>query len=185
MEKYWIDIYAVHAENYVYVVGLAHERLSGHEEVYPFLAKLSSDGEIVWARIVNVTYPIPGTYELEGKIIRDKTTFIAWFSNCILFTFDENGRILNFYILNGEIEDIALMNNTIYIAALPIQIERVEDQKPVIVEKREVKIEKIPAVSIPISIKAVKHELKVKRIECYSNPWVTLNLRVENLAWFV
>ena len=171
VEKYWIDIYAVYAENYVYVVGLAHERLSGHEEVYPFLAKLSSDGEIVWARIVNVTYPTPGMYELEGKIIRDKTTFIAWFSNCILFTFDENGKILNFYILNGEIEDIALTNNTIYIAALPIQIERVEDQKPVIVEKREVKIEKIPAVSIPISIKAVKHELKVKRIECYSKNW--------------
>ena len=167
--KYSIEIYAVYAEDYVYVVGLAHELLNNQD--YPFLAKLSSDGEIVWARIVNVTYPTPGTYELEGKIIRDETTFIAWFSNCILFTFDEDGKILNFYILNGEIEDIALTNNTIYIAALPIQVERIEDQKPVIVEKREVKVEKIPAVSIPISIKAMKHELKVKRIECYSKNW--------------
>ena len=167
--KHSIEIYAVYAEDYVYVVGLAHELLSDQD--YPFLAKLSSDGEIVWARIVIVTYPTPGTYALEGKIVRGKTTFIAWFSNCILFMFDEDGKILDFYILNGEIEDIALTNNTIYIAALPIQIERIEDQKPVIVEKREVKMEKIPAVSIPISIKAVKHELKVKRIECYSKNW--------------
>jgi len=169
VEKYWVDLYAVYAEDYVYVVGLANERLNDQD--YPFLAKLSSDGEIVWARIVNVTYPTPGTYVLEGKIVRDKTTFIAWFSNCILFMFDENGKILNFYILNGEIGDVALTNDTIYIAALPIQIERIEDRKPVIVEKREVKIKKIPAVSIPISIKAVKHELKVKRIECYSKNW--------------
>ena len=169
VEKYWVDLYAVYAEDYVYVVGLAHERLNNQD--YPFLAKLSSDGEIVWARIVNVTYPTPGTYELEGKIIRDKTTFIAWFSNCILFMFDENGKILNFYILNGEIGDVALTNNTIYIVALLIQIECIEDQKPVIVEKREVEIKKIPAVSIPISIRAVKHELKVKRIECYSKNW--------------
>jgi len=168
VEKYWVDLYAVYAEDCVYVVGLVHERLNDQD--YPFLAKLSSDGEIVWARIVNVTYPTPGTYELEGKIIRDKTTFIAWFSNCILFMFDENGKILNFYILNGEIGDVALTNNTIYIAALPIQIERIE-KKPVIVEKREVEIKKIPAVSISISIRAVRHELKVKRIECYPKNW--------------
>ncbi len=41
--------------------------------------------------------------------------------------FNENGEIMSFYILNGEIEDIALMNDTIYIAALPIQAEYIED----------------------------------------------------------
>ncbi len=59
---------------------------------------------------------------------------------------------------------MVLLNNTVHIA---IQIERIEDQK-LVVEKRGVKMEKIPAVSIPISIKAVKQELKVRKVESYS-----------------
>ncbi len=38
-------------------------------------------------------------------------------------------------------------------------------------EKRKVEIEMIPTVSIPLSIKAVKKELEVERIECYSRDW--------------
>ncbi len=163
VDRYQIDLYAVYADDYVYVAGLANDRLNDRN--YPFLAKLSSDGKIVWAKIVNTTYP-GSTYELEGKIVKDET-FVAWFSNYILFLFDEDGRIPDFYIMKGAIEDVALMNNTVYIAAFPIQVERIEDQK-LVVEKREAKMEKISAVSIPVNIKAVKQKLKVKEVESYS-----------------
>jgi len=100
-ERYKTHVFSIHADDFVYVAGLIHDEWN--DQVHPFLAKLSSDGEIVWAKKVNVTYSTPDFYVLSGKLMRNGATFIAWISRCFLFTFDENGRILNFYVLNGEI----------------------------------------------------------------------------------
>lgn len=169
IDKYWIDLYTIYAENYVYIAGLAHEHLNNplYERVYPFLAKLDVDGNLLWARIMNVQYPKPGTYVMEGRIVKDGDRFIAFISNYILFTFDKNGRILDFYVLNGNVEDIGLHDDKIYLAIRPELKEKPSEEATKEIT-REVKIERRDATSIPINLKTVKQKLKVRRVECYS-----------------
>ena len=107
--KYSIELYAVYAGENVYVAGFAdeysHELPLWKSEVHPFFAKLSRDGEVLWAEIINATYPADH-YVGKGKIIKDGKRFIAWVSNYVLFVFDENGNLIDFYLLKGYISDL-------------------------------------------------------------------------------
>jgi len=159
--KYEIDLYAIHADKYIYVAGLLTKRLCDHrEEVYPFIAKLSPNGNIVWAEIVNITYPGCDEHECifylsSSKILKlDERTFVAWISKMILLIFDENGKILNCYELKGDVSDVDLIDSTILLAS-----------------PEKVSVEKIDASPIQINIKAVRIAFKVKRMECYSKKW--------------
>lgn len=154
VEKYYIDLYAIYADDYVYVAGFIREHFSGppYEIDYPFLVKLSTGGELIWAERVNVTYPEHESNHGEGKIIKDGERYIAWAGNCLL-VFDEDGRVLDFYLLEGEITDVGLNSNTIYLAS-PWDAS--------------VKVERKEASPVPIEIKAVKHQLEVEYIECHS-----------------
>ena len=103
--KYSIELYAVYAGENVYVAGFAdeysHELPPWKPEVHPFFAKLSRDGEILWAKIIDVTYPLD--FVGEGKIIKDGKRFIAWVSDYVLFVFSENGDLIDFYLLKLEV----------------------------------------------------------------------------------
>lgn len=92
-------------------------------------------------------------------LFSDGDRYIAWFGNHILL-FDENGRILDFYLLEGTVNDIGLSDNTIYIISSPWQHWNTS-----------VRVEKAVASPIPIGIKAVKKKLEVDSLECYSKYW--------------
>ena len=168
--KYSIELYAVYAGENVYVAGFADEHLreSPYEEVHPFLAKLSRDGEILWAKIIDVTYPLD--FVGEGKIIKDGKRFIAWVSNYVLFVFSENGDLIDFYLLEGPIGDLDLRDDTIYIASPVVCRERLENGEERF-ERINVEIEKRDTSATPIDILTEILEPKVKNIECYSKDW--------------
>lgn len=157
-EKYTIELFTVYADVYVYVAGIIREHLPFYEKDYPFLAKFNSKGELLWAKIINATYIYPGSYYLRGKIIKDGNNFIAWINRNILFVFDENGRVLNFYTLKEIANDIDISNSVIYLAY---------QQDPA----KSVEIEKKEASAVPINIKAVRMQLQMKYFECYSKNW--------------
>ena len=171
--KYSIELYAVYAGENVYVAGFAdeysHELPPWEPEVHPFLAKLSRDGEILWAKIINVTYP-SGTFVGEGKIIKDGKRFIAWVSNYVLFVFDEYGDLIDFYLLEGPIGDLDLRDDTIYIARPVVCREWLENGEERF-ERINVEIEKRDTSATPIDILTEILEPKVKNIECYSKDW--------------
>ena len=168
--KYSIELYAVYAGENVYVAGFADEHLreSPYEEVHPFLAKLSRDGEILWAKIIDVTYPLD--FVGEGKIIKDGKRFIVWVSNYVLFVFSENGDLIDFYLLEGPIGDLDLRDDTIYIASPVVCRERLENGEERF-ERINVEIEKRDTSATPIDILTEILEPKVKNIECYSKDW--------------
>ena len=173
LPKYSIELYAVYAGENVYVAGLARERFRElplwKSEVHPFLTKLSRDGEILWAEIINVTYPADH-YVAEGKIIKDGKRFIAWVSNYVLFVFDENGDLISFYLLKGYISDLDLRDGTLYLACPPVCKEKLENSE-VKFERLSVKVEEKSASVTPIDILAEKQKLKVESVECYSKNW--------------
>ena len=168
--KYSIELYAVYAGENVYVAGFADEHLreSPYEEAHPFLAKLSRDGEILWAKIIDVTYPLD--FVGEGKIIKDGKRFIVWVSNYVLFVFSENGDLIDFYLLEGPIGDLDLRDDTIYIASPVVCRERLENGEERF-ERINVEIEKRDTSATPIDILTEILEPKVKNIECYSKDW--------------
>jgi len=170
LPKYSIELYAVYAGENVYVAGLARERFCElplwKSEVHPFFAKLSRDREILWAKIINVTYP-EDHYVAEGKIIKDGKRFIAWVSNYVLFVFDENSDLISFYLLKGYISDLDLRDGTIYLACPPVCKEKLENGE-VKFERLGVKVEEKSASVTPIDILAEKQKLKVESVECYS-----------------
>lgn len=171
--KYSIELYAVYAGDNVYVAGFAdeyfHELPLWKSEVHPFLAKLSRDGEIFWAEIIDVTYPADH-YVAEGKIIKDGKRFIAWVSNYVLFVFDENGDLIDFYLLKGYISDLDLRDDTIYVASPVVCREWLENGEERF-ERINVEIEKRDTSATPIDILTEKLEPKVKNFECYSKDW--------------
>ena len=172
LPKYSIELYAVYAGENVYVAGFAHEHLREpppYEEVHPFFAKLSRDGEVLWAEIINATYPADH-YVAEGKIIKNGKRFIAWVSNYVLFVFSENGDLIDFYLLKGPVGDLDLRDNTIYIASPVVCREWLENGEEKF-ERISVEIEKRDTSATPIDILTEKLEPKVKNIECYSKEW--------------
>ena len=180
--KYSIELYAVYAGDNVYVAGFANEYLceSPYEEFYPFFAKLSRDGEILWAKIINVTLP-SNIFTIEegviikfiiekGKIIKDGKRFIAWVSDYVLFVFDENGNLISFYLLKGYTSDLDLRDGTIYLACPPVCEEKLENGE-VKFERLGIKVEEKSASVTPIDLLAEKQKLKVESVECYSKNW--------------
>ncbi len=167
LPKYSIELYAVYACDNVYVAGLANECFRETSEVHPFLAKLSRDGEILWAKIINVTYPGYAFYG-KGKIIKDGKRFIAWVSNYVLFVFDENGDLINFYLLKGYISDLDLRDGTIYLAYLPVCEEKLENGEKRFEKRMDVEVGKRDGSATPIDTLTEKLKLKVKNVECYS-----------------
>ncbi|MCW3131214.1 MAG: hypothetical protein N2V73_00600 [Candidatus Methanospirare jalkutatii] len=172
LPKYSIELYAIYAGENVYVAGFAHEHLreSPYEEVHPFFAKLNRDGEILWAKIINVTYP-SNTFIEEGKIIKDGKRFIAWVSNYVLFVFSENGDLIDFYLVEGYIGDLDLRDGTIYLACPPVCEEKLENSKVKFEKKINVEIEKIDASVTTINVLTEKLKLKIENVECYSKNW--------------
>jgi len=168
--KYSIELYAVYAGENVYVAGFAHEHLreSPYEEVHPFFAKLSRDGKILWAEIINATYPLD--FVGEGKIIKDGKRFIAWLSDYVLFVFDENGDLIDFYLLEGPIGDLDLRDDIIYVASPVVCREWLENGEERF-ERINVEIEKRDTSATPTDILTEKLEPKVKNFECYSKDW--------------
>ncbi len=171
LPKYSIELYAVYAEENVYIAGFAHEHLreSPYEEVHPFFAKLSRDGEVLWAEIINATYP-SNTFIEKGKIIKDGKRFVAWVSDYVLFVFDENGNLISFYLLKGYISDLDLRDGTIYLACPPVCEEKLENGE-VKFERLGIKVEEKSASVTPIDLLAEKQKLKVESVECYSKNW--------------
>jgi len=167
LPKYSVELYAIYAGDNFYVAGLAHERFRElplwKSEVHPFLAKLSRDGEILWAKIINVTYP-ESQYVMEGKIIKDGKRFIAWVSNYVLFVFDENGDLINFYLLKGPIGDLDLKDDTIYLASPVVCREWLENGEEKF-ERMSVEVEEKSGSATRIDILTEKLKLKVENVE--------------------
>ena len=171
LPKYSIELYAVYAGENVYVAGFVHEHLceSPYEEVHPFFAKLSRDGEVLWAEIINATYP-SNTFIEKGKIIKDGKRFVAWVSNYVLFVFDENGNLISFHLLKGYISDLDLRDGTIYLTCPSVCEEKLESGE-VKFERLGIKVEEKSASVTPIDLLAEKQKLKVESVECYSKNW--------------
>ena len=158
IEKYSVDFLTLYAEDYVYVAGIIEDlTLTEVNKRKPFVAKLSADGNIVWVRILNTSTE----RFIIGKILKyNERTFIALISSSLLI-FDENGKIIDYYEVNG-VCDIGLIGNTILLTS---------------VEPEEVKIKKKEVMPIQIDIKAVKRSIeikhtdkdKIKLVERYNN----------------
>jgi|Deesub1362A_J573_1020465.scaffolds.fasta_scaffold02072_2 hypothetical protein len=168
LPRYSIDLCAIYAGDNVYAAGLADDHLCESTEIHPFLAKLSRDGEILWAKIVNVTYP-ESQYVMEGKIIKDGKRFITWVSNCV-FVFDENGDLINFYLIKGPISDLDLEDGTIYVASPVVCREWLENGEEKF-ERVGVEVEEKSCSATQIDILTEKLKLKVENVECYSKNW--------------
>ncbi len=160
LPRYSVELYAIHASEDVYVAGLVHERSHlGREETRPFLAKVSADGEVLWAEVLNVTYP-GEQLVAKGKILRYGERFVAWISNYMLFIFDEDGRVTNFYMVKGYVSDLDVKDGTIYLA-YPSNL----------VGGRKVEIEEKGCRAIPIEVSAQGLDLEVENVECHSKDW--------------
>ena len=153
VERYSVNIFTSYAtEDCVYIAGIVeHFR---EPKAYPFIAKLSASGNILWIKILNSTYPgcdKDGCFiNIAGKILKyNEKTFIAWIDK-VLLIFDENGDIIDYYEVNGIISDIGIIGDKILLTS---------------VEPERVKIEKKEVRYIQIDIKAVKRSIKIKHID--------------------
>ena len=88
----------------------------------------------------------------------------------MLFVFDENGDLIDFYLLKGPIGDLDLRDDTIYIASPVVCREWLENGEERF-ERINVEIEKRDTSATPVDILTEILEPKVKNIECYSKDW--------------
>jgi hypothetical protein len=106
---------------------------------------------------------------MEGKIIKDGKRFITWVSNCV-FVFDENGDLINFYLIKGPISDLDLEDGTIYVASPVVCREWLENGEEKF-ERVGVEVEEKSCSATQIDILTEKLKLKVENVECYSKNW--------------
>jgi len=144
--RYSVNIFTIYVEDCIYVAGIIEDIVS---KAYPFIAKLSKSGDILWIKVLNSTY---GSYVcIVGKILKCKNNYIVWIDKDILI-FDENGRIIDYYEVNGVVSDIDIIDNKILLTS--VEPERVK------IEKKDDGLE-----CIQINIKATKGLIETKRID--------------------
>ncbi len=150
MGRYEIDVHSIHAGKYVYLTGLAYDR-SGNG-VYPFLAKLDSGGGILWAERINVS--VTPVVVRNGRIMSTADTFLAWVAG-YLISFDSGGNVSAVFKLPDGVRDVAVAKGKVLLAIPGCNHP-----------KKVRKVANVTATSM--SVKAVKQEFEVRRVECHS-----------------